>query len=397
MKNQMPISRFFSSSKSDLNKLWSNLLKLKLTTQNEFPEIGDSSPWYIQFMQSVAAWVASLFILAFSISFFNLFFDDLDTGFATAIGVFYSALALVIYRTISSQQLFLSQMAFALSLCGLLSLGYGMTDWFSHVQGVELGVAWYATFGGILLIHWYLIEHTSHQYAMSFGMIACLVGASYELGLLELVPSLIMILFAGIWLNHSKTGKHFAAMGALGYMLALWLVLIQLPLLMSQSGFFNRDEFPHLADWANTLCVSSTLIILVMLLSKILKPLSLSLSSKQGLSSVVAMFVFAGLSIVMTGLSVSLLVLLIGFYVKEKFIAVLGIIGLLSFMVWYYYNLQLPLLDKSILLVALGLLLLLAKLVLHKLLPADLQLSKSQLIAGAPEKQERQEGTRDEV
>lgn len=376
MKNQMRIAKYFSSSESELNQLWTSLLNRKLTTQDDFPEIEDSSPWYIQLMQSVAAWVASLFILAFSISFFNLFFDDLDTGFATAVGGFYSVFALVIYRSISDKQLFLNQMAFALSLCGLLSLGYGMTDWFSLVHNKEIGLAWYVTFGAILLLQWYLIEHTSHQYAMSFGIISCLIGASYELGLLELMPTLIMILFAGVWLNHSKTGKHFAAMGAFGYMLAIWLVLIQLPLLINQSDLFGRDEFPLVAEWANVLTVISTFMISVVLLSKILLPLSVSLTSKQGASISVAMLVFAGLSMVMTGLSASLLVLLIGFYVRERLITALGLMGILSFIAWYYYNLQLPLLDKSIWLAALGVLLLLAKLLLNKLQPAKIQQSE---------------------
>ncbi|GIU07748.1 MULTISPECIES: DUF4401 domain-containing protein [unclassified Shewanella] len=397
MKNQMLIARVFSSSESDLYKLWSSLFKLNLTSQDEFPEEEDRSPWYIQFMQSVAAWIASLFILAFGISFFNLFLDDLDTGFAAVMGIFYTALALVIYRTLADKQVFLNQMAFALSLCGLLSLGYGMTDWFSHINAEVFGLAWYLTFGGILLIQWYLIEHVSHQYVMSFGMIACLVGACYELGLLELVPSLIMILFAGVWLNHSKTAKHFAAMGALGYMLALWLVLIQLPLLISQSNFSNHGEFPHLAQWSNSLSVISTLIIALVLLSRILKPLSISITSKQGLSIIVALFALAGLSIVMTGLSASLLVLLIGFYIRERLIAVLGIVGMLSFIAWYYYNLQLPLLDKSIWLVALGLLLLFAKLVLNKLQPAELPLSGLQNIESLGNKQAKQGKDSDEV
>ncbi|WP_299806109.1 DUF4401 domain-containing protein [uncultured Shewanella sp.] len=407
MKNQMLIARFFSSSESDLYKLWSSLFKLNLTSQEEFPEVEDRSPWYIQFMQSVAAWIASLFILAFSISLFNLFFDDLDTGFATVVGVFYSFLALVIYRSISDKQLFLNQMAFALSLCGLLSLGYGMTDWFSHELSKDIGLAWYLTFGGLLLLQWYFIEHTSHQYAMSFGMIACLVGASYELGLLEIMPSFIMILFAGVWLNHGKTGKHFAAMGSFGYMLALWLLLIQFPLLISQSDLFGRDEFPQLAEWASALSVISTLIISLVLLRRCLRLLSISLTSKQGLSIIAAMLVLAGLSIPMTGLSASLLVLIIGFYVKERLITVLGIVGILSFIAWYYYNLQLPLLDKSIWLAALGSLLLLAKLLLNKLQSAQLQqselqqselqqseLQQSELVR---EKQEEQVGERDDV
>ncbi|GIU29080.1 DUF4401 domain-containing protein [Shewanella schlegeliana] len=350
-------------------KLWSRFVAEGLTSQDEMPAMLQTTPWYVQVMQTFAAWVASVFILAFSITFFGLFLDDLDTGFATVVGLFYAGIAVYLYRVNAAKSLFVNQMAFALSLCGLLSLAYGMTDWFSPNLGGEIGLAWYFTLGCILLLHWLLIEHYSHQCVMSFGLIACLVGIGYELQLFELLSTLILLLFAGVWLNHAKTAKHFARMSALGHMLALWVVLIQLPLLASQSLLLDHDEFPVLAQWSNGLSVVTTLLILSVLLVRIFRSQSLSLSSKQALLSAFVMLLLAGLSITMTGLSAAVVIMIMGFYVKERAVFLLGLVGILSFITWYYYSLQLPLLEKSIWLVALGSLLILARLLLVKLLP----------------------------
>ncbi|ABZ77001.1 conserved hypothetical protein [Shewanella halifaxensis HAW-EB4] len=355
-------------------KLWSEFVTQNLTRQDNMPETVQPSPWYIKLMQTFAAWVASLFILAFSISFFNLFFDDLDTGFATIVGIFYSGFGILLYRLRAAKSLFVNQMALALSLCGLLSLGYGMTGWFADSLGENIGLAWYLTFGGILLLNWFWIGHASHQYVMSFAMIACLVGAGYELSLLELMPTLIMLLFAIVWLNHGKSGRHLARLSALGHMLALWVILIQLPLLAnhstaSQSVLITGDNLPILATWTNVLSVVTTLIVLVILLVQILRSLPLSLSSKQAQISALAILLLAGLAIPMTGLSAAVLVIMLGFYVRERAVFFIGLTGLLSFIGWYYYSLQLPLLEKSLWLISLGALLILAKLLLTWLLP----------------------------
>ncbi|MCG9729391.1 DUF4401 domain-containing protein [Shewanella sp. Isolate13] len=361
----------FEDNKGAPAKLWSRLAAEGLTCQNEMPKPLQTTPWYVQLLQTFAAWVASLFILAFSITFFGLFFDGLDTGFATLVGITYAGLAVYLYRVSATKSLFLNQMAFALSLSGLLSLAYGMTDWFSPSLGGEIGLAWYFTLACILLLHWLSIEHYSHQCVMSFSVIACLVGIGYELELLELLPVLILLLFVAVWLNHAKTAKHFARMNALGHMLGLWVILIQLPLLGNQTLLLDHDKFPVLAQWSNGLSVAITLVTLLVLVVRIFRSLSLSFSSKPGLLSVVAMLLLAGLSIVMTGLSSAVLVMIMGFYVRERAIFLLGLVGIFSFITWYYYSLQLPLLEKSIWLVALGSLLILVRLLLVKLVPKE--------------------------
>lgn len=351
--------------------IWKRLMTEGATSQNEIPGVLQLTPWYIQLMQTFAAWIASLFILAFSITFFGLFWDDLDTGFATAIGFFYGGFAVFLYRLSAGQTLFISQMAFALSLCGLLSLGYGMTDWFSDNLGTNLGLAWYFTFGAILLINWFLIEQYSHQCVMSFGVTACLVGMGYELRLLELLPMLILLLFVGVWLNLGKTAKHFARMNALGLTLALWVVLIQLPLLASQSRLLDSSEFPVVAQWSHGLSVGITLLILAGLLVKIFRSLLLSVNSKTALICALGMLLLAGLSISMAGLASAAVLMVVGFYVKERAVFFLGVAGIFSFIGWYYYSLQLPLLEKSIWLISLGLLLISVRLLMAKVLTKE--------------------------
>ncbi|MGM8892335.1 DUF4401 domain-containing protein, partial [Psychrobacter sp. 1Y1] len=89
----------------------------------------------------------------------------------------------------------------------------------------------------------------------------------------------------------------------------------------------------------------------------------------QGLISMLVMVLLAALSIPMVGLLSAVLILIVGFYVGERLIFSLGLLGIVSFVAWYYYSMQVTLLEKSIGLLALGVILLVAKLLLGKILP----------------------------
>ncbi|GIU52381.1 hypothetical protein TUM4438_44970 [Shewanella sairae] len=360
--------RFNANNQQTQQALWS-VVSAQDTAKNDaseqaLPELGLSSPWYIQFLQSIAAWVASLFTLAFTITFFGLFFDDLDTPFATLAGASYCVVAIAIYRSNQSQQLFVNQMALALSLCGLLSLAYGLSGWFE----IDDGIAWYVSFGLVLLLHWLVISHYSHQLIMSFAMIGCAVAICYQLQILEWVPAMFSVAFSLLWLNHNRAVWLFGRLSALGYMLAVWLVLVQMPLLLADASWLNHNDLPILASWSNPVSVMTTLAISLYLLVTILKTLAVPLNSKQAILCFIGSILLALLAIPITGLLSAVLVLVVGFYIGERLILSLGIVGILSFIAWYYYSLQLPLLDKSMWLVGLGVILLLVKIAVTKML-----------------------------
>ncbi|MEZ9593722.1 DUF4401 domain-containing protein [Shewanella sp. 10N.261.52.F9] len=357
--------RFTASDKMVQTELWATMASQGLVDTVQ-PDTVVRSPWYIQFMQSIAAWVASLFVLAFTVTFFGLFFDGLDTLFATLVGVVYNCAAIVIYRNNIGRRLFINQMALALSLCGLLSLAYGLTEWFDF----DNGISWYLVFFSVLLMNWLIVEHYSHQFITSFGMIACAVGVSYELRLLEILPAVLSLGFTIIWLNDTKYAALLSRLNALGYMLAIWLVLIQLPLLLADTLLLQHSDFPILATWSNPLSIITTLIIAVALFANILRSLTTQLNCKQSVLCIFGLVLLALLSLPMTGLLTAVLILIVGFYVGERGIFILGILGVISFIAWYYYSLQLPLLDKSIWLIALGIGLLVVKVVSSKVFPA---------------------------
>ncbi|MCL1137065.1 DUF4401 domain-containing protein [Shewanella pneumatophori] len=333
----------------------------------KLPEFDSKSPWYIQFMQSIGAWFASLFILGFTITFFGLLYDDLGTQFAFGIGIIYSLVAIGIYRSNSSSQLFANQMALSISLCGLLSLGYGLTGWFEPNHGIY----WHFSFGLALLVHWLVIKHYSHQLMMSFGMLVCFAAMAYELGFLAYVAPLYCIFFCAIWLYEAKVGQYYSRLNALGYMIAVCLVLIQIPLLMQHGDFQHIVELPIIAPWSNVASVVTAFCIGAVAINHILGSIHISWRSRIGLFCLIGLVLSAALSLVMTGLITALLILLMGFYLGERLLFALGVLGILSFIGWYYYSLQLPLLDKSLWLVALGSMLLLAKVLMIKFIPTS--------------------------
>ncbi|MCK8046704.1 DUF4401 domain-containing protein [Shewanella sp. 1CM18E] len=381
--------RFKDNNKIAAAELWTllagkGLVKQDLThaeltegepdSQPQFPkspEFESKSPWYIQFMQSIGAWFASLFILGFTITFFGLLYDDLGTQFAFGIGIIYSLVAIGIYRSNSSSQLFANQMALSISLCGLLSLGYGLTGWFEPNHGIY----WYLSFGLVLLVHWLVIKHYSHQLMMSFGMLVCLAAMAYELGFLAFVAPIYCISFCAIWLYEAKAGQYYSRLNALGYMIAVCLVLIQIPLLMQHSDFQHIVEQPivelPIAPWSNLASVVTAFCIGAVVINHILSSIQISWRSSTGLLCLIGLVLSAVLSLVMTGLITALLILVMGFYLGQRLLFALGVLGVLSFIGWYYYSLQLPLLDKSLWLVALGTMLLFAKVLMAKFMPTS--------------------------
>jgi uncharacterized membrane protein len=344
--------------------LWQRL-KTEQLVNGEMPAVDQQEPalWYVRVLQGFAGWIAALFMLGFlGFGVFGLFEHGLVL---MVLGVVINICTVVFFRSKAKSDFF-EQLVLAFSLTGQFLFAFGLFEYFDFKNQY-----WLALVAAYQIILVFAIPHYLHRFLSTwFAVIALFWG--FELLIYSgLGSALVAAIFVWLWLN--KTGweaeKEFYE--PIGY--ALGFSLLQLNL---QSQFwlfawhrYQQKEASWLmlnADWISA-CLNS--VVLLYLVYRVVKEQQIGLSSKTGKLVILAavMMLFSALPVI--GLSSSLLVLLVGFARQNKLLMVTGVLALLSFVSWYYYSLELTLLNKAIIMMILGVVLLLGYAVLTHLMP----------------------------
>ena len=87
---------------------------------------------------------------------------------------------------------------------------------------------------------------------------------------------------------------------------------------------------------------------------------------RNKLMVILATILIGLLSIVMSGLSVAVLMLLLGYFYNERKLVIISVCALLAFIGMYYYSLHIDLFDKSLWLMASGIVLLMLRFAISK-------------------------------
>ena len=194
--------------------------------------------------------------------------------------------------------------------------------------------------------------------------------AKFEL--LNFSPSLFAVVISLVLLNINQFGRHYRRARMLIYGFALALLSLQLMHAFSMDSIFEALFSP----WQQSLWLTLTHLLIIFaicgfLLVTILRERQQSLSSPAALGCVIGLVIVSGLSLPMQGLSTAILLILLGHYCNESWLKGMGMVSALLFVSGYYYSLETTLLLKSGYLMGLGALLLVARLVMWRLFPAN--------------------------
>ncbi|MBL4659924.1 MAG: GDYXXLXY domain-containing protein [Alcanivoracaceae bacterium] len=334
--------------------LWQKLLQNKLVTEENSPADAHSYeqeiPWYIRFMQGFGGWLAALFLVGFFATAFSFLFKQPTGGLLISVGVLCSIAAYIIIRLQKND--FFEQLGMAFSLCGQLMVAIGLF----FLLKIENRLAFFILAGYQLVLAWIIPQYAHRLLSSSFGLLALLIALNLA-GFHGIGSAFIAVLFSFIWLKENSWDKDRDLWEAIGFAVAITMVFSSGFLLTGK--FLLKESIRGDSSWLfiHAELISSLLIALVFvnLVISLLKEHKIALSSTTAILSLLAAAGLVLISYKIYGISTGLLIVIIGFARSRMSLMVLGSMAVISFFSWYYYNLQLTLLVKSMVLIVLGL------------------------------------------
>ena len=161
-------------------------------------------------------------------------------------------------------------------------------------------------------------------------------------------------------MNETQWGKYRSILEPIGFGVAISLIQFngELAFGIDLRWFFREDSFSWISEYTHIIKYILVGLTSVWFFYRLAKQYQVNLRSKSGALIIIGGILLLLFGYFITGISGALLLLLTGFVVQRKVLVGLGIVSLLTFISWYYYNLQLTLLNKSLILIATGLALL---------------------------------------
>ncbi|MCF6300766.1 MAG: GDYXXLXY domain-containing protein [Proteobacteria bacterium] len=352
--------------------LWLSL-KEKNLVKGEMPKLNSEatfdSIWYIRLMQGIAGWIAALFMLGFLAMILDLalFRANNPTSILT-VALLCNISAYFLFLKLQKNE-FMTQLALVVSLAGQLLFAWGLFDSLSN-NGTN---ALFALFVYQMVLAFVMPNFIHRLLSTWFSMFA-LFWAMGEIELFYLAKVMMAVAFVGLWMNErSWGGVRNKLFEPIGYGLAIALMQINTHVftgvhIFSNKASSNTDWWYLYSPWLATLILAGLFVYVVY---RFLLENKIALNSRAAQLSAIGAVVLMLSGTPVVGAGSAILVLLVGFSRQRKALIALGVLALISFISWYYYNLSISLLYKSLILLVAGLLMLLGRVLSQKLLEGE--------------------------
>jgi uncharacterized membrane protein len=340
------------------------------------PEMDNPPAWYIQVVTAFGGWLAALFFFCF-VAWFLLITLSMSNNLAIGItmsilGAFCILGSTAHIASQSSPNLFLEQFRLVFHIVGHLSLLFGIST------GLEL---WRfdhtATLHSVLilvLLGTFVVFYPDgiFRFLAGIGIVAALNVIVYDftiagslsllIGVLGLV---LLIIFAG-FLNSRQELANFELLQSLPYGLVFGFFG---SILLEQYYGLNRQWMDTNALYQPALTSVLLLILLLWMLIRLMQSYAIKLSSPNALFILGLVVLIALPTLNTPGILAGILVVVMAFRRRNWLLLGLAYAFLAYFIIYFYYNLSQPLNIKSYILMGTGLALLIARLLLHRILP----------------------------
>ena len=351
----------------------------------------EDHPWFLQLFFGVSGIVASLFFIGFlslSLSSTGAF----DSMFALLIiGLALNAASFALFRNQKGRDnAFISSLAFAVSIAGQAYIAFAFS-----VNELPFPVdAWL-----FLLTQSFMTGLMPSRIYRILGSLVTLSVVVYllnfyhlpeiSLGLLALI-TIVTTLQRETLLQHIPIqwrADGFDITKAVGYASALMLLLVSVYFIAAEYGgsfHYDVDGFSYNYYLAQALLTLASLYAAYL----ILKRYHITLRSTAGSLIVCAIIVLGVMSVYVSGLLATSLILIIAMANSQRALFVAAIIALVSYIFWYYYQLDTSLLTKSLSMLIIGLTMLLGRWLLIKRYFARALISDTDVTTNACDHQE---------
>ncbi|MDQ7002954.1 MAG: DUF4401 domain-containing protein, partial [Ghiorsea sp.] len=310
-------------------QLWQRLKAANLV-HGEAPEIKQTdSPWYVKLLLGVAGWWAAAFGLSFLILLFTMFMDN--TAAVLILGSLLIGGAFLRLR--QPEQVFLEQLALAISLAGqvlvILVIFNAMSSFGS--ARFDSGLNWVLAglFEAFLVL---VIPHFVHRVFCTWNAAMFFTVALVLFELPYIFTSVVMLMMVLFWLHEYTYSKHIEKIRAVAYGLTFALVTMESFVLFVSKGASNgwvaALTEPMTQPWMGEALLGCVAFYLIW---------SLFQQNKQPIEqSLVIYLLFATLLMVAAsfeapGLTVGMVIVLLGFTGSNRVLMGIGIVSLLLY------------------------------------------------------------------
>ena len=327
------------------------------------------SPWFISLLFGMSGILASLFF----IGFLTLLLDNtglLDSTLAVFIigGILSGIGGFLFYNARSRHSPFWSSLAFAITLAGQGYIAYALLA--SEItEPLNIGLLLLVQLLMTVVIANFIYRLLSATLALSclFYLLNYYHLSEISLGLLALITSVTHLqrYRLAAFIPHKWRMNALEITNAIGYASAYVLLSVSVYFIAAEYGnSFNSygEAFSYNYYLAQGLLTLASLYAAYL----ILKRYHIKLLSAAGLLISAAIIILGVVSIYVSGLLATSLIIIIATANSQRVLLGLGIIALVGYIFWYYYQLDTSLLVKSASMLVIGIALLLLRWVLIK-------------------------------
>jgi uncharacterized membrane protein len=343
-------------------QLWTCLLQAAVV-EGESPEYETlDSPWYVKVLLAFSGWLAALFLLGFVGIGFEFIIDNNAAAFIA--GVVMIGIAFSILRLPKNE--FFEHLGLAVSLAGQALVIWSIFDSLEH-QNTEAAWLLIAVFQLTLAI---TIPNFVHRVFSSFSSVIGFSIALVSFGAPYIISGVVLFITAYLWLNEFRYPQHIRKIQAIAY----GLVLALIPLKNTTHGysidtFWRSSNEPAELLFQAWMGEALTAAVLFYVVWQLLRRHGQAISSYQAVISLLAAFILSAVSMEAQGITIGVVILLLGFANSNRVLLGLGIVSILFYISSYYYQLDTSLLSKSATLLTLGLSLLISRWLVLRFIP----------------------------
>jgi hypothetical protein len=336
--------------------LWRRLRAASLV-DGDMPVVEAGPPWFVRLMLGIAGWLGAIFLLAFVGIGFAALMRSATAGIAAGAAV--CTAAVFLFRLGARGDL-VGQFTFAVSLAGqglvLVGLGnaFARSDGFPALCFALLQAVLFALAPNFLHRVW---TAGSGAYALAYAL-----GQS---GLGTFAPAALTGAFVAVWLPELERARRSETLRAAGYGIAgAVLAAMAEGAMRTRWGVRPQDVLL----WAGAIASGAVFLAAAVLL---LRREGVPPGSARGRVALVGALIIALAAVKAPWLGAATAILVLGYANGNRPLAGFGAIAMIAYLSHYYYSLQATLLEKSALLAAAGIALLLARFALQRAWPAQ--------------------------
>lgn len=316
--------------------------------------------WYIRVMLGFAGWLGALFLIAFVGIGFE--FVMKTAVLAITLG---GAVCAVAYVILSLRQAndFMQQFGLALSMAGqgLVLIGL-LKGWEHHSTLIALAML---AFQIALLI---VMPNMIHKFVSGLGIVWALSHLLALHGAAGLSRGVIALLVCAAWCSplhyrYPKIVRPFA------FALSFAVLCFEAFSIVSPLSWFVAHRTSGVISYAGWIGKSLLNVALLATTILFLRRESVPLSSRLALFSLASMSVVMVATYFMPGFGAAILMLMIAFAHSNRILTGMSVLALLGFLSHFYYQMQMNLFDKSLVLAATALSLFLLRSLMLRIFP----------------------------